>query len=79
MGPADGTPVENGAGGMFFNAPASIDSFYQVGLEGGITYYYTAFAADEIPDYSVGAMTAAEPTVSNESATWSRIKAEFEE
>jgi hypothetical protein len=51
-GPTDGSPVENGAGGKFKNAPASADSFYHTGLTNGTVYYYAAFAGDEVPNYS---------------------------
>ena len=50
--PGDGTPVENGAGGMFENVPASADSFAHMGLSNGTVYYYAAFAGDEVPNYS---------------------------
>jgi hypothetical protein len=59
--PADGLPVENGADGMFPNVPASVDSFIHMGLARRQTYYYSAFAADEVPNYAVGALGHATP------------------
>ncbi len=60
-GPADGRAVENGAGGVFANAPASADSFVHTGLANGLTYYYAAFAADEVPNHAAGLTAAATP------------------
>jgi hypothetical protein len=55
--PADGADVENGSDGVFVNTPASTDSFAHTGLVNNVTYYYAAFSADEVPNYS-GAVTA---------------------
>jgi hypothetical protein len=51
--PSEGDPVPNGSDGMFAGAPASVDSFVHTGLTNGTTYYYTWFAADEVPNYSI--------------------------
>jgi hypothetical protein len=59
--PGDGLPVDNGAGGEFPNAPASADSFVHAGLTNGATYYYAAFAGDEVPNYSDAVVTSATP------------------
>jgi hypothetical protein len=48
----DGSPVPNGHDGKFFNAPASVDSFVHTSLINGITYYYSIWAVDEVPNYS---------------------------
>jgi C1A family cysteine protease len=60
-GPTDGLPVENGAGGVFPNEPASVDSFIHTGLTNGVAYYYTAFTADTLSNYSSGASVTAVP------------------
>ena len=59
--PQEGTPVENGSGGIFPAAPASADTFIHMGLDNGTTYYYTAFTADTMPNYSSGASVFATP------------------
>jgi hypothetical protein len=61
VGPGDGTAVENGAGGEFPNPPASADSFVHTGLTNGQLYYYSAFAADEVPNYSTAAQVTQTP------------------
>ncbi len=60
-GPTDGAPVENGNDGHFPNEPASVDSFVHTGLTNGVTYYYSAFAADEVPNYSIPDTVSAIP------------------
>jgi hypothetical protein len=60
-GPGDGLPVENGLGGEFEGAAAEADSFAHTGLQNGQTYYYAAFAGDEVPNYSAGLTASAEP------------------
>jgi C1A family cysteine protease len=55
----DGTAVENGNGGVFYGMPASQDSFIHMGLSRNRTYYYSAFAADMVPNYSVAAVAHA--------------------
>ncbi|MFH1220252.1 MAG: hypothetical protein V1694_07335 [Candidatus Eisenbacteria bacterium] len=59
--PEDGTPVENGNAGRFFNSPASVDSFIHTHLTNGTTYYYAAFAADTADNYQAGALRSATP------------------
>jgi hypothetical protein len=56
-----GMPVPNGAGGIFPNAAASADSFIHTGLSNDTSYYYAAFAADEVPNYSVGSTLVGDP------------------
>ncbi|RPJ45219.1 MAG: hypothetical protein EHM19_05645, partial [Candidatus Latescibacterota bacterium] len=53
--PGDGSPVPNGTGGDFPGAPGSTDSFSHKGLTNGTTYYYSAFAHDEVPNYAAAA------------------------
>ena len=60
-GPGEGLPVENGADGEFPGAPASMDSFPHTGLDNGTTYYYAAFAGDEVPNYAEPVMTSSAP------------------
>ena len=57
---AEGTAVENGAGGVFAEAPGTTDSFLHPGLTNGHTYYYSAFAYDG-SDYSSRTMASATP------------------
>jgi len=52
LSPEDGTAVENGIGGSFPNMPGGLDSFIHTGLKRCQTYYYSAFAADTVPNYS---------------------------
>jgi hypothetical protein len=59
--PLDGLAVDNGNGGIFPAAPASADTFAHAGLTNGITYYYTAFTADTLLNYSSGASVYALP------------------
>lgn len=59
-GPADGLPVD-GASGEFPNDPGTADGFLHAGLDNGTTYYYVAFAADEVPNYSVESEASATP------------------
>lgn len=47
-----GSPVPNGNNGMFLNAPASVDSFVHTQLTNGVTYYYSIWCGDEVPNYS---------------------------
>lgn len=47
-----GSPVPNGNNGTFPNAPASVDSFIHTHLTNGVTYYYSIWCADEVPNYS---------------------------
>ena len=44
---SDGTEVCNRT-----TSPGSMDSYTDTGLTNGITYYYTAFAYDKVPNYS---------------------------
>ncbi|MFH1313863.1 MAG: C1 family peptidase [Candidatus Eisenbacteria bacterium] len=57
--PSAGTPVENGAGGKFHNSPSSSDGFVHTRLENDVTYYYSAFAGDIVPNYSVAVTASA--------------------
>jgi hypothetical protein len=59
--PGDGLPVDNGAGGAFPGAVAAADSFAHLGLANGTTYYYAAFAGDEVPNYADAVATSAAP------------------
>jgi hypothetical protein len=59
-GPTEGLPVD-GASGEFPNDPSAADQFVHAGLDNGTTYYYAAFAADEVPNYSVESEAAATP------------------
>jgi chitodextrinase len=54
---AEGAAVPNGTDGRFEAAPAAVDSFIHAGLTIGSTYYYAAFAYDDVPNYA-GAVTA---------------------
>ena len=58
----DGTAVDNGNDGKFFNGPGSNDSFVHGGRQNGTFYYYSAFACDEVPNYSEAAHASAIPT-----------------
>ncbi|MFH1312583.1 MAG: C1 family peptidase [Candidatus Eisenbacteria bacterium] len=60
--PADGIAVENGSGGVFIDWPATTSTFLHEGLTNNVTYYYAAFSADEVPNYSSQAITSAAPT-----------------
>ena len=51
--PEGGTPLENGSDGKFYNSPGSSDGFVHTRLDNDTTYYYSAFAADMVPNYSV--------------------------
>jgi C1A family cysteine protease len=69
--PSAGTPVENGAAGKFYNSPSSSDGFVHTRLENDVTYYYSAFAGDIVPNYSVAstAVATAEDSVPPGSVT----------
>lgn len=58
--PTDGLPVD-GEDGEFPNAPGTSDQYVHTGLDNGTTYYYTAFAADEVPNYSVESQASETP------------------
>jgi hypothetical protein len=47
-----GSPVPNGHNGIFSNVPASVDSFVHTHLTNGVTYYYSIWSGDEVPNYS---------------------------
>jgi hypothetical protein len=49
---AEGSPVPNGNSGIFANVPASVDSFIHTHLTNGVTYYYSIWSGDEMPNYS---------------------------
>ena len=57
----DGSPVENGTGGVFTGEPGAGASFVHTGLTDEITYYYSLFAFDEVPYYSLPAEVSASP------------------
>jgi C1A family cysteine protease len=59
----DGSPVENGSGGVFEGAPGSDTSFVHSGLANGTTYLYSAFSYDEENNYSDAANTGGTPGV----------------
>jgi hypothetical protein len=59
--PLEGDAVENGAEGIFPGARAAADSFVHAGLDNNATYYYAAFAADEVPNHSGPARASAVP------------------
>jgi len=59
--PTSGSPVPNGSDGKFTGSPAAADSFAHTGLTNGTTYYYAAFAYDEVPNYSTAATASALP------------------
>jgi len=61
MSAAEGTALENGAGGEFHGERAQADSFVHCGLENDMTYYYSAFATDEASNYSVPSRASAVP------------------
>jgi C1A family cysteine protease len=58
---ADGTAVNNGMDGLFYNTPASADSFTHRDRSLDVTYYYSAFAADTLDNYSLGVNVSATP------------------
>jgi len=58
----EGTAVNNGNDGKFVNSPGSNDSFVHSGLQNGTSYYYSAFAYDEMPNYTDAAHASATPT-----------------
>jgi hypothetical protein len=58
--PTDGLPVD-GVDGEFPNSPGTSEQFTHAGLDNGTTYYYSAFAADEVPNYSVESEASAAP------------------
>ena len=57
----DGTAVNNGMDGMFYNWPASADSFTHRDRSPDVTYYYSAFTADTLDNYSLGVNVSAAP------------------
>jgi hypothetical protein len=59
-GPTDGLPVD-GVSGEFPGDPGASDQYVHIGRENGTTYYYAAFAADEVPNYSVESQASATP------------------
>ncbi len=59
-GPTDGLPVD-GADGEFPDDPGTAGQFVHTGLDNGTTNYYSAFAADEVPNYSVVSPASATP------------------
>jgi hypothetical protein len=60
-GPGEGSALENGLGGKFYGARASVDTFFHTGLDNNEIYYYTAFAGDEMPNYAAGVSAAGDP------------------
>jgi hypothetical protein len=59
--PQQGTPVENGLDGIFYEDPATEDGFVHTGLENNVVYYYSAFAADTGDNYCPPVKAAAIP------------------
>ncbi len=59
-GPTSGLPVD-GVDGKFPNAAGTSDGFVHTGLDNGTTYYYAAFTADEVPNYSIVSQASATP------------------
>ncbi|MBI4457897.1 fibronectin type III domain-containing protein [Candidatus Uhrbacteria bacterium] len=51
-GPTDGTQVYNSNGTSLLNS----------GLTNGVTYYYGAYAYDDVPNYASGSMASAQPS-----------------
>ncbi len=60
-GPTDGTAVPNGSNGVISDSPGSKGNFNHTGLTNGTTYYYAAFAFDEVPNYSAAVTTTVNP------------------
>ena len=56
-GPTDGSLLVNKS-----NSPGTADSYTHTGAGNGITYYYSAFAHDGIPNYASGATASAMPS-----------------
>jgi hypothetical protein len=56
-----GYPVPNGNDGKFPNTPASADSFVHEHLTNGVTYYYSIWCTDEVPNYSYFVDASATP------------------
>ncbi|MBM3320913.1 MAG: S8 family serine peptidase [Candidatus Eisenbacteria bacterium] len=59
--PAEGNPIENGAGGVFPGEPASDSFFIHQGLTNGTMYFYSAFAFDDSGNHSPAAVLQATP------------------
>jgi hypothetical protein len=52
--PTDGEPVPNETSGKFDMGPGESGSYMHTGLVHNLTYYYTVFTYDEVPNYSEG-------------------------
>ncbi|MFH1278150.1 MAG: FlgD immunoglobulin-like domain containing protein [Candidatus Eisenbacteria bacterium] len=65
-GPEDGAPAPNGLGGRFPGGPGAAGRFVHEGLLPGKTYYYAAFAYDEVPNYAPPARLAVPPPPAEE-------------
>ncbi len=61
--PGEGSPVENDSGGVFHGTPGADTSFVHAGLDSGVTYFYSAFTFDEVPNYSDAEYAAGVPGV----------------
>ncbi len=61
--PTDGSPVENGSGGVFLGDPGNDTLFVHGGLTNGVTYLYSAFSFDAIPNYSDAVYTGGTPGI----------------
>lgn len=59
VSPTGGSAVPNGSNGIFSGSPASADSFSHTDLTNGTVYYYSAFAYDEVLNYSIAAIDSA--------------------
>jgi C1A family cysteine protease len=58
--PDEGEPVDGGTG-KFSGDPGAPGSFEHTGLTNNVTYYYSAFSADTVPNYSKPGRAKARP------------------
>lgn len=64
--PTDGTAVENDSGGVFHGVPGTDSTFVHTGLDSGVTYLYSAFSFDEVPNYADAVKTSGVPGVDDD-------------